>query len=51
MTAIRMTLSALVATGALLLAAPGIAQNPKQAGAEFESHPVLRQKRQRQRRA
>jgi uncharacterized protein YecT (DUF1311 family) len=37
MTAIRMTLSALVATGALLLAAPGIAQNPKQAGRDSKT--------------
>ncbi len=32
MTAIRLALSALVAAGVLLAAAPGIAQNPKQAG-------------------
>jgi uncharacterized protein YecT (DUF1311 family) len=32
MTAIRLALSLLVAAGVLLVAAPGIAQNPKQAG-------------------
>jgi uncharacterized protein YecT (DUF1311 family) len=37
MTAIRMTLSALVATGVLMLAVPGIAQNPKQAGRDSKA--------------
>jgi uncharacterized protein YecT (DUF1311 family) len=37
MTAIRMALSALVATGVLLLAAPGVAQDPKQAGRDSKA--------------